>query len=175
MRIEDILPDSLRVTALNAANIAIEKPALIAEIIKLAFADKGMISTRAANTIEKIDVLDQSLIQPHYKKIIGNLTKFKTEGVKRCLLKIFTKRIASLTEKEMSLLLDFCFKALLDNAEAIAIRIYSIDILYSISKKEPGLKNELILVLQEQIAISNSLAFQSKARKILNLLYSKSL
>ena len=166
----ELLSDTSRLTAINAADIAIEKKEIIPDLIKLTFTDKYPISLRAANTIEKIDLQVPSLISPYYQKILNALPSFKVEGVRRCLLKIFTRHIELNDEKKICLLINHCFAFISSPEEPIAIKAYSLQILYQISNKEPDLKNELIFAIQNQMD-KNSQTFKNLGNKILKKLY----
>jgi predicted AAA+ superfamily ATPase len=169
MNIEELLPDTGKLTAIHAADVAMQKPVLIKELLNIAFKDKQPVSLRAANTIEKIDSKMPELIRPYYSKIINSLPKFNTDGVKRCLLKIFTRH-TDLKEDLLCKLIDLCFSYMISPSEPIAIKAYSLQILYSISNKEKDLKNELIFAVRDQME-KNSGSFRAVGNKILKKLY----
>ncbi|HNW99667.1 MAG TPA: hypothetical protein PKK00_14770 [Bacteroidales bacterium] len=169
INIEDLLPDTGKLTAIHAANVAMKKTELIPEILKLAFIDKHPISVRAANTIEIIDSENPGLIEPYYNKIINGLVKFKTSGVKRCLLKIFTRHTNLKNEKQLCILINYCFEKLANTEEDVAIKVYALQILYDFSEKEPDIKNELILAIKDQLP-KNSEAFKNYGNKIIKKL-----
>jgi len=170
MNIEELIPDSGKQTAIHAANVAMKKPEIIPEILDLAFWNKYQYSTRAANAIEIIDSKMPGLIKPFYSKIINGFTNYKTDGVKRCFLKIFTRHTDIKNEQLLCILLNFCFDALSSSSETVAVKVYSLMILYEISKKEPDLKNELIFAIKDQLP-KNSAAFRSIGNKMLKKLY----
>jgi hypothetical protein len=60
----------------------------------------------------------------------------------------------------------FFFKLLINPNEAIAVRAFSMTVLFNISKKEPDLKNELKLILAELVN-SDSAAIKNRAKHIL--------
>lgn len=170
MNIEDLLPDTGKLTAIHAADVAMQKPELIPGILKLAFLDKHPISVRAANTTEIIDSQMPGLIAPYYSKIINGFSKFKTGGVKRCFLKIFTRHIDLNNEKLLCALINYCFEKLVSSNEDVAIKVYALQILYDFSRKEPDIKNELIFAIKDQLP-KNSEAFKNYGNKILKKLY----
>jgi hypothetical protein len=170
INLEELLSDTGRLTALHAADVSMQRTEIIPELIKLAFADNYPLSLRAANTIEKIDSQEPDLIQPYYKKIIHDLPSFKVDGVRRCLLKIFTRHTNLNDEMLLCTLLNNCFAFMASPEEPIAVKAYSLDILYQISKKIPELKNELIFAILDQLD-KNSSAFKNFGNKILKKLY----
>ncbi len=170
MNLEDLLPDTGKLTAIHAAEVAIQKTELVSKILDLAFSDKHPISTRAANTIEIIDSKKPELIEPFYLKIIQGFPKFHTSGVKRCLLKIFTRHTDIQNEEMLCLLLNYCFERIASADEEVGVKAYSLLILYNISNREPDLKNELIFAIKDQLP-KNSKAFSSLGKRILKKLY----
>jgi len=167
---EELLFDTGKLTAIHAADVAMERTEIIPELIKLAFADTYPMSLRAANTLEKIDSQVPGLIEPYYERIINILPSFKVDGVRRCLLKIFTRHTNLKDEKLLCTLLNNCFAFMASSNEPVAVKAYSLNILYLISKKEPELKNELIFAILDQLD-KNSPAFKSFGNKILKKLY----
>lgn len=170
MNIEELLSDSSKLNAVHAASVAIENPAVIHGIWEMAVANKPQYSTRAANTIEIIDSKEPQLIRPYYLKIIRKLPGLKSTGAKRCLLKLLTRHTDISNEKLLCDLINFCFNTVISPDEEVAIKVYSVMILYEISKKETDLKNELIFCIKEQLP-RNSVAFKSIGNKILKKLY----
>ena len=170
MNIEELLNDSHKSTALHVVEIAIAKPIIIKDIIKCVFKDIYPFSMRAANVIEKIDLRNPELIKPYYPKIIEGFKNLKIEGVRRCLLKTFTRNINNLEGNSLCFLLNFCFEALISPTEGLAAKVYATNILYQISNKEPDIKNELIIAITDQFEKSTA-AFRNYGNKILKKLY----
>ena len=91
MDLTTLLPDSSRNTAERVAEQMLMHPEMMDEMMQLAFSNKGIMSTRAANVIEKADERDACFVKPYYKNIIEALPSITYPGAKRCLLKIFTR------------------------------------------------------------------------------------
>ena len=170
MNVKELLPDSAKITGILAADIAMAKPEFIEKILLLAFSETKQYSMRAANTIEIIDSRLPELIKPYYEKIIQHIPTSNIDGVKRCLLKIFTRHLKFKNEETLCALLNLCFDSISSPTESLAVKIYAIDIVYQISNKEPDLKNELILAITDQLD-KNSVAFANRGNKILKKLY----
>ena len=167
-KIITLLPDTGKLTAIHAANVIIKSNSLLPHLINVAFSNQHPLSLRAANTIEIIDSKKPELINPYYKKIINNFPEYKIIGVKRCFLKIFTRHTDN-NEELVCKLIDFCFAFLSSPKEPIAIKAYSLQILYSISNKEIELKKELISVLLDQME-KNSTSFYNFGNQFLKKL-----
>ena len=59
-----------------------------------------------------------------------------------------------------------CFSFLQNPKEPIAVRVFSMTVLAQIAKKQPGLKKELTLMIEDQLPYAGP-AFRSRARKVL--------
>ncbi|HQH18798.1 MAG TPA: hypothetical protein PKZ43_04525 [Bacteroidales bacterium] len=167
-KIITLLPDTGKLTAIHAANVIMKSNLLVTPLIDLAFSNQYPLSLRAANTIEIIDSKKPELIKPYYKKIINGFPEYKIIGVKRCLLKIFTRH-TDIKEELVCKLIDFCFAFLSSPKESIAIKAYSLQILYAISNKEDALKKELISVIFDQRE-KNSTSFYNFGNQFLKKL-----
>jgi len=170
VNLEDLLPDTGKLTAIHAADVAMQRKEIIPELIKLAFNDTYPPSLRAANTIEIIDSQEPDLIEPFYTKMINALNGFKVDGVKRCFLKLFTRHTDLNNEEVLCVLINACFAFVASPDEAVAIKAYSLQILYCISNTEPELKNELIFAILDQLD-KNPESFKNLGNKILKKLY----
>jgi len=162
----ELLPDSGKLTIMHATNVAMQKPGIIPALIELSFENKYQFSTRASRVVEAVDVKMPQLIQPFYMKIIEALPASQTEGVKRSFLKMLSKHTDIDNEAALCTLLNFCFDVLINPKTEIAVKFYSMDIIYSISLKEPDLQNELVSVIKAQMSEA-SVGFCSKGQKII--------
>lgn len=61
---------------------------------------------------------------------------------------------------------DCCFRYIQDRKVAIAIRVFSMTVLNNITRGMPELRNELKLILEDQV-LQSSAAFRSRGRKVL--------
>ena len=173
MNIEDLLPDSGKLTAIHAAKVVMQKPELITLLFDLAFIDKKQFSMRAANVIQIIDSIDDSLIRPFYPNIIRGFEEFRIDGVKRCFLKLISNHVDIPSEDLLGILVNYCFSKA-SSSDPVAIKVYSILILYNLSLVEPDLTNELVLIVEDQIP-KNSPAFANFGKKIITALKKKKL
>jgi len=123
---------------------AIENPVIFLKLLEYSFSDSRKLAFRASWTLSKACDRFPELIYPHLDDITKALKKIDNESVERSFL-----RILSLTDLQMvsrnihGLLADHCFDALNSPASAIAIKAYSMEILYKLSLIYPELGNEL--------------------------------
>ncbi len=147
--LESILVDSSRTVA-DMANAAIAAdPGLFEEAWELMMRDEYPLSMRAARVVDECAEKDPALMEPFLDETIRMLTKFRIVGIKRGMLRFLSRTKIHLSPALRSCLIDTCFGWMNSAEEAIAIRYYSMEILFRISRKEPGIRNELLAALQE--------------------------
>ena len=109
------------------------------------------------------------------KEVKKYIKRWKTtarleDAVKRAILNIVVKNPELEDEELLSILMNYCFNYLLANNESVAVKVYSMEVLYNISNKIPEIKGELISVIEEQIK-KGTPAIKSIGRKQLKKLY----
>ena len=141
------------------------------ELMQLFLNDKYRVTQRAAWIVSHCIETYPELISPHLKKIILNLRKSELpDAVKRNTVRIlqFIDIPGNLTGETA----DICFDFFQSSDEPIAVRCFSMTVLYNITKKEPGLKNELKLLIEKQLP-HGSAGMVSRGKRILGLLNEK--
>ena len=139
------------------------------EMFGLALLDEYPISMRAARITEMCVSRYKHLIKPHINEIVDIIDKSKLEGVRRSFLKILAENPQLLNEELQGRIVDQAFAYIDNQKEAISIRAYSIDIIFSLLKNYPELKNELIYIL-EAMTRDASVGLRTKSKKILAIL-----
>lgn len=108
------------------------------------------------------------LIIPYLDKLIKNLdNKNNHIAVKRNSLRILEKLdVPSIYHGS---LINLCFEFLADKKEALAVKVYAMEILYRLTKNEPDLQKELKILIEDQMPYGLP-GFKSRGVKILNAL-----
>ncbi len=107
------------------------------------------------------------LIKPYLNKLADNLKNEVPDAVKRNTVRIFQD--VEIPEKLMGKIADICFAYLATPSEAIAVRAYAMTVLLTITKKQPELKNELKILLEDQLPYGSA-GFLARAKKVLKAL-----
>ncbi|MFN0274133.1 MAG: hypothetical protein ACKVPJ_00185 [Chitinophagales bacterium] len=108
------------------------------------------------------------LIVPHIKKLLKKTQDTKAHNsAKRHVIRVL--QYINIPEKDAGFAAQVCFDFLADKNEEVAIRVFSMTVLFNLVKREPGLKNELKLLIEENINLEKA-AFKSRGRKILTAL-----
>lgn len=137
-------------------------------LLDLFINDEPRVVQRSAWVLSKCADRHPYLIQPHLRTLLENLKKEKIhDAVKRNTVRVLEK--VDLPEDLLGLAADLCFDYLADPKEPIAVRVFSMTILYNICVKEPELSNELRLLIEEFLP-HGSAGFKSRGKKTLKAL-----
>jgi 8-oxo-dGTP diphosphatase len=149
------------------ATSAIENPAIFKKLIDYSYSNDKKLAFRASWTLTKVCDQYPEMIIPGLTSIIETLDKLDNESVQRSFLRIISLNdINKVSTKYHGILAEHCFNALRSGCSAIAIKVFSMEILYKLSLIYPELANELtvsINLLQGEA----SGAIQSRSRMIL--------
>lgn len=157
----------LEMSRRNASYIAQQignDPKLFKEIIEIMFTAKAPLPLRASWVVTFFIDEHPELLKPYLNKIVGHLEKFDHSGIRRNLLNYFCD--CDIPQSLEGKLYDICFRLLLSRDEPVAVKAYSMQVLFNIAQKEPDLKGELRLVLEDFID-HDSAAVKSRSRKLL--------
>lgn len=146
------------------ADIVLKKPELIDELIQIVFSNKEPLSRRASWPMRIISDRNAMVLQPYLPFIIEKIPNIKSVSILRAMLAILVN--SDIPENHQGEMLQFTSQILINSNSPVALLIYSSDIFYKLSLKEPELLNELRLML-EQLLPFGSAGVKSKCRKIL--------
>ena len=140
-------------------------PDKFAELMTLFLDDGHHLTQRAAWPLSKCIDRHPELLSPYLERVILNL---QTDGlpvaVKRNTVRILQE--VAVPEALLGPLAEVCFQFLESGDEPIAVKVFSMTILFNITKKEPDLKNELRLLIEAQLPYGSA-GFKARAKKIL--------
>ncbi|MGD0754533.1 MAG: (deoxy)nucleoside triphosphate pyrophosphohydrolase [Bacteroidales bacterium] len=156
------------------ATSAIDNPAIFLKLFEYSLSSDKKLAFRASWTLTKVCDRFPEIICPYLAQIVETLNKIDNESTLRCLLRIISlSDLEKINGREQGLLTDFCFRNLNSGFSAIAVKAYSMEILYKLSLIYPGLVNELstsINVLMED----GSAGITARGRMILRKLSERS-
>lgn len=129
-------------------------------------ANEYRVTQRAAMAVGHAADLHPQLIKKHLKHLLENLRRPDIhDAVKRNTVRLFDKHF-NLPEELLGIAAELCFGYLDDPQEAVAVRAFSMGVLYKICQREPELGNELIMVLEDHLP-HGSAGFKSRGNKLL--------
>ena len=151
-------------------NSAVETPGVFHELLEYSFSDDKRLAFRSSWILTKVCDNYPELLKPHLTRITEVIDNVDNESTERSFLKILSQSdLQKLSNRHHGILADHCFRALRSGFSAIAIKAYSMEILYNLTLLYPELANELsatINMLQED----GSAGIVSKGRTILRRL-----
>ena len=149
---------------------AIENPAIFERLLAFSFSDDRKLAFRASWTLTKVCDKFPDLIYPELDGIIEKLPTLENESAVRSFLRIISlSDMERISDKHHGLLADQCFIFLRSGFSAIAIKAYSMEILYKLVLKYPELRNELSAIIN-MLQHEGSAGILSRGRQILKKL-----
>jgi 8-oxo-dGTP diphosphatase len=126
------------------ATSAIENPAIFIKLFEYSHSSDKKLAFRASWTLTKVCDRFPELIYPYLGQIVDNLEKIDNESALRSFLRIISlSDLDKINSRQHGLLADFCFITLSSAFSAIAVKAYSMEILYKLTLIYPELANEL--------------------------------
>lgn len=166
MSLDSLLPDTLRRTADMAAEFVVEHPEVFRDMLDASLAQQYPMAMRASRVVYLCAVAEPGLVRPYLKEMLDVLPGLHDASVIRNFLHTMDDFIPELPEDQLGGLLRLCFDYVEDTSRTIAIRTYSLKLLYIISKRVPELKPELISIIHYNLPEATP-AFYAQATKIL--------
>ncbi|HKR03372.1 MAG TPA: hypothetical protein VJY62_01950 [Bacteroidia bacterium] len=134
------------------------------DLMDLFFNDEYRVVQRSAWAVNMCAENHPELIKPYLEKMIDYLQKPVHDAVRRNTVRIlqFIDIPKNLTGKVASV----CFDLLQSKKEPVAVKVFSMTVLAKICTGATELKNELRLIIEQQLPYSTA-GFQSRAKRIL--------
>jgi hypothetical protein len=139
------------------ASSAAADPQIIFNLIEYSFSDDKKLAFRSSWTLTKVYDRFPEMIYPHLNRLSESLPALTSESAQRAFLRIISISDLNKTDvKYHGTLADFCFQSLMSRFSAIAVKAYSMEILYRLTAIYPELKNELLTtinMLQGEVSV----------------------
>jgi hypothetical protein len=126
------------------AESAIENEEILKKLLDYSFSDDKKLAFRASWTLSKVFDRYPEIINPDIGRMIEALDNLDNESVQRSFLRIISLgNLNNLSNKHHGILADHCFKMLRSGFSSIAVKAYSMEIIYKLALIYPELANEL--------------------------------
>jgi 8-oxo-dGTP diphosphatase len=126
------------------ATSAIENPAIFLKLFEYSNSSDKKLSFRASWTLTKVCDKFPEMIYPYLPQLVDTIGKIDNESTLRSFLRMISlSDLGKISSRQHGLLADFCFSRLNSGFSAIAVKAYSMEILYRLSLIYPELANEL--------------------------------
>ena len=155
-------------TCIEAANYIGNSKERFAELIEIIIGKDLETANRAAWVIPSInDKNIDLLIQPYLKTMIELLNQPVHDAIKRNVLRML--QFTTIPKKLQGITLEYCFQLLNNPKEAVAIRVFTMTVLYNLTLQEPDLAHELYDSIEMHMEGALP-GYKSRGGKILNAL-----
>lgn len=125
-----------------------ENKSRVEELLNLFLGEEYRVTQRSSMVFAIISDKYPDLLAPHIERLVGVLCNKETiESVLRVTVRFF--QFYKIPEAFEGVVLERCYELLKDLEKGVAIRAFSIAIIYNISEPYSELKNELKLVLED--------------------------
>ncbi len=146
------------------------QPDLLPRLMELVQSDDPQQAAKAAWPISYIFQDRPHWLAPYFD-LIGNMLNREDmhPGIIRNLLRALQEVKTGIPEAAAGSIMNACFNRLLDAKETIAIKAFSITVLYHLSQTYPDIKEELISTL-EFVLPTSSTGVRNRGEKTLKML-----
>ena len=170
MNLLEELPQALsRIQTESIADFIGDDKKKFKELIDIFLSADFRLSQRASAVLNVSASKNPELIYPYVNQILDNLKNPVHNAVVRNTIRIL--QFIEIPEESMGIAAEVCFNLIQSRKEPVANRVFSMTVLFNICKKHIELKDELKLVIEDQLPYSSA-AFKSRGSKILKKLTS---
>ncbi len=149
---------------------AFENEAVLRKLMEYSYSDDKRLAFRASWIISKVFDRYPDILTPYLDQMADSLTELKNESVLRSFLRILSMSdLTCFDSNRQGYLADYCFTALGSGFSAIAVKAYSMEILYRLTVIYPGLANELATSIRN-VTREASAGIRARGRIILKKL-----
>ena len=159
-----LLEEHSKAQAIRIRDYIGDSPKLFAELMDCFFDDEWRLNQCAAYSMTYVTDKNPHLFDPYLKKAIENLKSPKHVAVKRNTLRILQTH--KIPEESQGTILNLAFDFLASPKEPIAIKVFSMGIIFEMGKKEPDLFHELKILIEDQLPTGSS-GFKARGKKYL--------
>ncbi len=126
------------------AESAIANGEILGKLLDYSFSADKKLAFRASWTLSKVYDKIPEVVVPYLNRLIESLDSIDNESVQRSFLRILSlSDLNPVSSRNQGILADHCFRMLKSGFSAIAIKAYSMEIIYRLTQIYPELANEL--------------------------------
>ena len=138
------------------------------ELVKIFLGDTYRLTQWAGWPLSDIVKKHPELIRPYLKRVLKTIDKPGMHvAVKRNVMRLL--QFIDIPSSVSGLAFDKAFKLFSDTSEPIAVRVFAMTVMTQVAMKEPVLKNEVIIAIEEQLPYGSA-GYRSRASRLLKAL-----
>jgi len=136
------------------------------QLVEVYLAGPYRITQRAAWPLSLCVERHPELISPHLGRILKHAGRPDVHNaVKRNTVRLL--QFIEIPARYLGPVAELCFRYLSDRKETIAVRVFSMTVLSNLVSREPGLREELKLIIEDELPYASP-AFRSRGARTLN-------
>lgn len=167
---KEILSSSFKEQAEFVSQYIIENPEHFPTLMDLFFSSDTFTCQRSSWVMSHCIDKDIRLITPYLSKMVKNLSNNVSDATKRSTVRMLEK--VEIPQPLWEDCLNHCFHYLESHDEPIAVKVFSMTVLYNLSLKIPEIINELIMIIEDMMPYGSA-GLKSRGKKILGKLRKK--
>jgi len=170
------IENAKRINRIQVADLVLKNKILFKYLLEIAFEFDNKLSIKAAWILEFVCEKKLHWLSPHLSYFTKNINKIKFESALRPVAKICVflaehyvgkqKNKIPITNTHIERLIEAGFDWLIDKHK-VAVKVYTMEMLFLFGKNYNWVHNELQLILQKNMA-NESPAYQARGKKILS-------
>jgi len=161
----EILKAHSKKQAIKIADYVSDNTNLFKALVNLYLCGPYRITQRCAWPINICVERHPKLLSPHLKGILHQLTRLEIhDAAKRNTLRML--QFVSIPKQFHAKVIDLCFAFLQSKEEPVAVKVFSMSVLFKVVQDKPELLRELAIILEDQLPYSSA-GYRSRATKIL--------
>lgn len=133
------------------------------ELMQLFLYNEYRVSQRAAWAVSNCIQRNPSFAKKYLHVLLDNLQNPVHDAVVRNTVRILD--MIEIPEKQHPQVMNICYEYIASAGTPVAVKAFSLSVLHKLSQKHPELKNELKILIEDQLPTATP-AFKSKAKKI---------
>ena len=166
MNLEDeLLKENSKKQVLYISNYIGENITLFDELMEMFINGNKRVNQRAAAVVNYVGEHKEDMLKPYWTRMVSNLNNERShDAVKRNTLRLL--QFVEIPKNLYGEIINVCFDFMSSQSEAIAIKVFSMTVLSKISYYIPEIKNELRILIEDQLPYGSA-GFRSRGNKIL--------
>jgi len=135
------------------------------ELVKVFLGDTYRRTQWAGWPLSDIVKKNPDLIKPYLRPILKTIDRPGMHvAVKRNVMRLF--QFIDIPRSLCGLAFDKAGKLFADTSEPIAVRVFAMTVMSQVAMKEPGLKNEVIIAIEEQLPYGSA-GYKNRAARLI--------
>lgn len=163
---EEILKEHSRAQSRSITRWIGNNPARLDQLVQLFLFDEYRVVQRAAWIMSLVAEVHPLLLKPHLPAMVDRMGDDNIPvAVKRNVVRVLQHM--DIPEDLQGPVMNYCFRFLEDPAETVAVRAFSMTVLARLARQYPDIKQEIVLLIEDQLREGATAGFVSRGKRTL--------